>query len=59
MSIKCAASSEATRSHSDASSGLAQVLPQLIDRLTPTGQVPANHNDMLTQALSMLTKRTG
>ena len=46
-------------SHSDASSGLAQVLPQLIDRLTPTGQVPANHNDMLTQALSMLTKRTG
>ena len=45
-------------SHSDASSGLAQVLPQLIDHLTPTGQVPENHNDMLAQALSMLTKRT-
>jgi len=45
-------------SHSDASSGLAQVLPQLINHLTPAGQVPDNHNDLLAQAMSMLTKRT-
>jgi uncharacterized protein YidB (DUF937 family) len=45
-------------SHGDASSNLAQMLPQLIDHLTPTGQVADNHSDMLAQALSMLTKRT-
>ena len=45
-------------SHGDASSGLAQVLPQLIDHLTPHGQVPDDHSDMLAQALSALTKRT-
>ena len=45
-------------SHGDASSGLAQVLPQIIDKLTPTGQVTADHGDMLAQALSALTKRT-
>jgi uncharacterized protein YidB (DUF937 family) len=45
-------------SHGDASSGLAQVLPQLIDHLTPTGQVGDHHADMLAQALSALTKRT-
>ena len=44
-------------SHSDASGGLAQVLPQLIDRLTPTGQVPADHADLLNQALSALRAR--
>jgi len=44
-------------SHGDASSGLAQVMPQIIDKLTPTGQVPAEHGDMLAQALSALTKR--
>jgi uncharacterized protein YidB (DUF937 family) len=45
-------------SHSDASGGLAQVLPQLIDRLTPTGQVPADHADLVTQALSALRGRS-
>ena len=45
-------------SHGDASSSLAQVLPQIIDRMTPTGRVPDNHSDMLAQALSALTKRT-
>ena len=45
-------------SHGDASSGLAQVLPQIIDHLTPTGQLPADHGDMLKQALSMLNKKT-
>jgi uncharacterized protein YidB (DUF937 family) len=45
-------------SHGDASSGLAQVLPQIIDHMTPTGQVAADHGDMLKQALSMLNKKT-
>ena len=45
-------------SHGDASSGLAQVLPQLIDHLTPGGQVGDNHADLLAQALSALTKRS-
>ena len=45
-------------SHGDASSGLAQVLPQIIDHLTPTGQIPADHGDMLARALSLLSKKT-
>jgi uncharacterized protein YidB (DUF937 family) len=45
-------------SHADASSGLAQVLPELINRLTPTGQVPDNHSEMLNQVLAALSKRT-
>ena len=45
-------------SHADASSGLAQTLPQIIDKLTPNGQISADHGDMLAQALSALTKRT-
>ncbi len=43
-------------SHGDASSGLAQVLPQLIDKLTPTGQVPADHGDIVARARAMLEK---
>ena len=47
-------------SHGDAAGGLAQVLPQLIDKFTPNGQVPENDNDMVAQALAMLTKsKTG
>ncbi len=47
-------------SHGDAAGGLAQVLPQVIDQFTPNGQVPDNDNDMVAQALAMLTKsKTG
>jgi uncharacterized protein YidB (DUF937 family) len=45
-------------SHGDASAGLAQVLPQLIDHLTPHGQVGDNHSELLAQALSAFTQRT-
>jgi uncharacterized protein YidB (DUF937 family) len=45
-------------SHGDASAGLAQVLPQLISHLTPAGQVPDDHSDMLAQALQMIKSRT-
>jgi uncharacterized protein YidB (DUF937 family) len=45
-------------SHGDAMGGLAQALPQVIDKLTPTGQISADHSDLLKQALSALTSRT-
>src|SRR5437879_3650852 len=45
-------------SHGDASSGLAQILPQIIDKMTPTGQVTTGDDDALKQALAALTKRS-
>ena len=36
--------------------GLAQVLPQIIDKLTPAGQIPDNHGGLLSQAISALQK---
>ena len=41
-------------SHGDASSGLAQVLPQVIDKLTPEGQVPPDHGDIVARARALL-----
>jgi uncharacterized protein YidB (DUF937 family) len=32
------------------------MLPHVIDRMTPQGQVPDNGDDMVQQALAMLTK---
>ena len=43
--------------HAEAGSGLAQALPQLIDKLTPSGQISADHGDLLKQALATLTSR--
>jgi len=43
-------------SHGEAAGGLAQVLPQVIDKLTPGGAVPPNDNDLVSQALALLTK---
>ena len=43
-------------SHGEAAGGLAQVLPQVIDKLTPSGEVPDNHNEMVEQALALLMK---
>jgi uncharacterized protein YidB (DUF937 family) len=45
-------------SHGDAGNGLAQALPQIIDKLTPTGQISADHSDLLAQAMAALTKPT-
>jgi uncharacterized protein YidB (DUF937 family) len=41
--------------HGQVAGGLAQLLPQLVSSLTPNGQVPANHADLLSQALGALT----
>jgi len=47
-------------SHGDVAGGLAQMLPQLIDQFTPTGEIPDNHNDVVAQVLAMLTRtKTG
>jgi uncharacterized protein YidB (DUF937 family) len=43
-------------SHGDASSEMAQVLPQLIDALTPAGQIPADHGDIVVRARALLDK---
>ena len=40
-----------------AAGGLAQVLPHVVDHLTPTGNVPDNTGDMIAQALSALQRR--
>jgi uncharacterized protein YidB (DUF937 family) len=39
-----------------AAGGLASVLPQLIDKMTPQGAVPDNQSDLVAQALSLLQK---
>ena len=44
-------------SHGETAGGLAQVLPQLIDQFTPNGEVPDNHDDMVAQALAILTQK--
>ena len=41
-------------SQDQAGGASAQLLPQLIDQFTPSGHVPENHQDVLSQALSML-----
>jgi uncharacterized protein YidB (DUF937 family) len=38
-----------------ASTGMAQLLPQIIDQLTPNGQVP--QNELLAQGMSMLKNK--
>ena len=43
-------------SHGEAAGGLAQILPQVIDKLTPSGEVPDNHNEMVEQALALLNR---
>jgi uncharacterized protein YidB (DUF937 family) len=40
----------------EAAGGLAAMLPQIIDQMTPQGQVPANSNDLVAQAMAMLTR---
>jgi uncharacterized protein YidB (DUF937 family) len=42
-----------------ASSGVAQMLPQVVDEMTPSGQIPANHGDLVNEALAILQKGRG
>src|SRR5260221_14338760 len=41
----------------EAAGGLAQGLPNVIDQMTPNGQIPTDHGDLVTQALAILQRR--
>ncbi len=43
-------------SRQDVSSGLARTLPDVVDRMTPQGQIPDDHNDLVAQALEILQR---
>ncbi len=43
-------------SQQDAAGGLAQMLPGVVDQMTPQGQIPDNHSDLVSQALAMLQR---
>jgi len=43
-------------SQQDATSGLAQMLPGVVDQMTPQGQITEGHNDLVAQALALLQK---
>lgn len=43
-------------SRGDAAGGLAQALPDVIDRMTPQGRIPAGSDDLVAQALDLLTR---
>src|SRR5262249_55256847 len=42
-------------SQGQASSAIAQILPELVNQMTPQGQVPTNHQDLLSKGLALLT----
>ena len=46
-------------SPSQTSSVLAQILPELVNQLTPQGTLPDNHSDLISQGLAMLRGRAG
>jgi uncharacterized protein YidB (DUF937 family) len=43
----------------DALSGLTSLLPTLVDKMTPNGQLPAEGNDLLSQVLASLSEKPG
>jgi uncharacterized protein YidB (DUF937 family) len=43
----------------EASGGLADVLPQVIDRMTPQGRVEPGNNDLVSEALAILQRGRG
>ena len=46
-------------SHEEASGSLAQMLPNVVDEMTPGGQIPDNHSDLVNEALAILQKGRG
>jgi uncharacterized protein YidB (DUF937 family) len=38
---------------------LAQLLPEVINHLTPNGQLPGNHAELLSQGMVLLKSLTG
>ena len=46
-------------SQAQASEGVAQMLPQVVDQMTPAGQIPENHSDLVNEALAILQRGRG
>jgi len=46
-------------SHEEASGSLAQMLPNVVDQMTPGGQIPDNHSDLVNEALAILQRGRG
>lgn len=42
-----------------ATDGLSQLMPELVNQMTPAGEVPADHNDVIAQALEQLRPVAG
>jgi len=45
--------------HEEAADGVAQMLPQVVDQMTPAGQIPENHSDLVNEALAILQRGRG
>lgn len=45
--------------HEEVASGLAQILPQVVNHLTPEGDVPANADDLLSSGLAAVEQFLG
>jgi uncharacterized protein YidB (DUF937 family) len=45
-------------SQGEAAGGLASMLPQMIDKMTPQGQVPDDQQDIVAEALALLKNKT-
>jgi len=46
-------------SRGEAEGQLAQALPDVVDEMTPQGQIPDGHNDLVREALAILQQRQG
>jgi uncharacterized protein YidB (DUF937 family) len=57
-SSMASAASQLGQSPSQTSSLMAQLLPELINHLTPQGQIPQDHEDIISRALGMLSGAT-
>jgi uncharacterized protein YidB (DUF937 family) len=42
-------------SSAEAGSAMAEILPELVNQLTPEGQLPAKHADLIARSITMLT----
>jgi uncharacterized protein YidB (DUF937 family) len=45
-------------SQGEAAGGLASMLPQMIDKMTPQGEVPDDHQDIVAEALALLKSKS-
>ena len=46
-------------SREEAAGQLAQTLPQVVDEMTPQGQIPADHGDLVSRTLAILQQQRG